>query len=177
MPFKEISIDELNFNPITMFGNQWPLLSAGNEAGYNTMTISWGHIGSIWGRRGNKAHAGIATASVYVRPQRYTKEFIDQEERFTISVFSDDYKRQMSYLGRVSGREEDKIATSGLTPHFQDGTVMFKEAEMVFVCRKIYQAPLVEAGFLDTKILDDNYPERDLHDQYIGEIVKVYVKQ
>ena len=166
---KEISVSELMLNPMTMIAKEWMLVTAGNqERGYNTMTASWGHLGSIWGHGG-----GLPTAVIYLRPQRYTKEFVDREELFTISIFPEEYKKDLGYLGRVSGRDEDKVAATGLTPVFGDDTTWFAQAKLVLVCRKLYQQTLTEAGFLDKSILDEHYPNRDLHDMYIGQIIKV----
>ena len=87
---KQIDVSELNINPMTLIAKEWMLLTAGDESrGYNTMTASWGHLGSIWGHGG-----GLPTAVAYVRPQRYTKEFMDREELFTLSFFSEEYKRR-----------------------------------------------------------------------------------
>ena len=166
---KEINVSDLQFNPMTMIAKEWMLVTAGNrDRGYNTMTASWGHLGSIWGHGG-----GLPTAVIYLRPQRYTKEFVDREELFTICVFPGAYKKDLGYLGRVSGRDEDKVAATSLTPVFDGEYTYFAEAKLVLVCRKLYQSTLQEDGFIDKSILTDNYPNRDLHDMYIGEIVKV----
>lgn len=168
---KEIAVSELMLNPMTMIAKEWMLVTAGNEKhGYNTMTASWGHLGSIWGHGG-----GLPTAVVYLRPQRYTKEFVDREELFTISVFPEQYKKDLGYLGVVSGRDKDKVADTNLTPVFGYDTTYFAQAKLVLVCRKLYRGTLTEEGFIDKSILTDHYPNRDLHDMYIGEIVKVLV--
>ena len=168
---KEISYTELNINPMTLIGGEWMLLTAGTrEHGYNTMTCSWGHLGAIWGHGG-----GYPTSVCYVRPQRYTKEFVDREELFTISVFPEQYKKDLGYLGVVSGRDKDKVAATNLTPVFADDTTYFAQAKLVLICRKLYRGTLKEEGFVDKSILADHYPNRDLHDMYIGEIVKVLV--
>ena len=168
---KEISVSELSFNPMTMIAKEWMLVTAGNESrGYNTMTASWGHLGSIWGHGG-----GLPTAVIYLRPQRYTKEFVDREELFTISVFPEEYKKDLGYLGRVSGRDEDKVAATGLTPVFEEDCTYFQQAKLVLVCRKLYQSTLQADGFIDKSILTEHYPNRDLHDMYIGQILKVLV--
>lgn len=170
---KEMTVSQLTINPITEIAKGWMLLTAGTEEnGYNTMTCSWGHIGSIWGRGG-----GMATAVCYVRPQRYTKEFVDREDLYTLCFFPEEYKKQLAYLGSHSGREEDKVANAGLTPVFGKGFTYFAEAKLVLVCRKVYRAPLVEEGFVDKSILDDHYPSRDLHDLYIGEIVTILASE
>ena len=173
MNLKEIPIQELTLNPMTLFAKEWMLLTAGNESrGYNTMTVSWGHLGSLWGHGG-----GLPTSVVFVRPQRYTKEFMDREDYYTLTVFPESYKKQLGYLGSHSGRDEDKVAKTGLTPVFDENTAWFEEAKLVLVCRKLYAAPLVEEGFLDKAVLEDAYPQRDLHQVYVGEIVKVLVSE
>lgn len=163
---REIDVKELSFNPMTLIGNEWMLLTAGTEdRGYNTMTCSWGHLGCIW---------GSYTSLVYVRPQRYTKEFVDREELYTLSFF-DGRKQEMGYLGSHSGRDEDKVAKVGLTPVFEEDYTYFAEAKLVIVCKKLYQAPLKEEYFLDKDALENNYPHRDFHDLYVGQILKVLV--
>ncbi len=166
---REIDVKELQLNPMTQIAGEWMLITAGTEErGYNTMTASWGHLGSIWGHGG-----GLPTSVIFVRPQRYTKQFVDREELYTLCFFSKDYKQQLGYLGSHSGRDEDKVAKVSFTPVFGEGYTYFKEASLVLVCRKLYQAPILEAGFLDKAVLEDCYPQRDFHDMYIGEIVKV----
>ena len=163
---KKIDIRELQMNPMTKIGKEWMLVTAGcQERGYNTMTASWGHLGHIW---------GFDTSVIYVRPQRYTKQFVDREEKYTLCFFPG-YKKEMGYLGTKSGRDEDKVAAVGLTPVFGDGFTYFAEASLVLVCRKLYQAPLKEEYFLDKSIVTDDYPKKDFHDLYVGEILEVYV--
>lgn len=162
---KEVSWESVAFNPTTAIGDEWMLVTAGTkEKGFNTMTASWGHLGEIWGR---------ATSVVYIRPQRYTKAFVDREAFYTLSFFPEEYHDALLYLGTHSGRDEDKVAKTGLTPVFEEGVTYFAEARLVLVCRKLYRAPLVEEGFLDERVIGENYPERDYHDLYIGEIVRV----
>ncbi|MBR2949147.1 MAG: flavin reductase family protein [Lachnospiraceae bacterium] len=170
---KEINVKELQMNPMTLIGNEWMLITAGNEEnGYNTMTASWGHLGSIWGHGGKSA-----TSTIFVRPQRYTKEFVDREELYTLCFFPEGYREQLAYLGFHSGRDEDKVAKVGLTPVFSDGTTYFKEANLVLICKKLYRAPILEEGFIDKSIVDDCYPDKDFHDMYIGSIEKVLIAE
>lgn len=165
---KKIDISELQMNPMTKIGKEWMLVTAGcQERGYNTMTASWGHLGHIW---------GFDTSVIYVRPQRYTKQFVDREEKYTLCFFPG-YKKEMGYLGTKSGRDEDKVAAVGLTPVFGDGFTYFAEASLVLVCRKLYRAPLKEEYFLDKSIVTDDYPKKDFHDLYVGEILEVYINE
>lgn len=178
MKFKEVNYKELRLNPMTMFGMDWALAGAGNkERGFNAMTIAWGHLGSIWDRQLDKRKMIIPTVEVYLRPQRYTKHFFDKEEYFTVSTFSDEYKKALGYMGTHSGREEDKIAKAGLNVMDVDDTAGFEEASMIIICKKIYHAPLMENGFVEKTIIEENYPQKDFHEMYIGEIIKVLVKK
>ncbi len=163
---KEIPVSELKFNFYTKIAKDWMLITAGGQAGYNTMTASWGHLGSLW---------GLPTAICYIRPQRYTKEFVDREDMYTLCFFPEDCHKALGYLGSHSGRDGDKVAAAGLTPVLEDGYTYFVEASLVLVCRKLYRAPLEEKYFLDASLLDEHYPQRDLHDLYIGSIEKVLV--
>ena len=166
---KEISVSDLMLNPYTKIAKDWMLITAGDDRnGYNTMTASWGHLGSLW---------NAPTALCYVRPQRYTKEFIDREDRYTLCFFPEAYHKALGYLGSHSGRDGDKVAQAGLTPVFGDGFTYFVEASLVLVCRTLYQAPLREEFFRDRAVMDAMYPDRDFHDLYIGAIEKVLVKE
>jgi len=171
MSFKSIKPSEMDINAINTFGEGWPLLTAGTEGFFNTMTISWGHIGSLWGTGGTRP-----TVTVYVRPQRYTHEFMDTNEFFSLSVLPSDFKDALGYLGSTSGRDEDKVDTAGIRPVFAQGTTYFAEAKLVIICRKLYHAPILEEGFADRDVMDKVYPNKDFHTMYIGEIVDVLVR-
>ena len=163
--FQEISYKDLTLNPITAFDEDWMLLSAGTEQeGYNAMTVSWGHLGCLW---------SLPTAVSYVRPQRYTKKFMDSEEIYALSWFGKEQRKALGVMGTLSGRDTDKAAIAGLTPVFSDGTVYFSEAKLVILCKKIYRAPLKEECFFDPGIAEEHYPEKDYHDMYVGQILKV----
>lgn len=173
MELKEIPIQDLTLNPFTAIAKEWMLITAGTqETGYNTMTASWGHLGSVWGHGG-----GLPTSVVYVRPQRYTTDFLNREDYYSLSFFPESYRSQLAYLGSRSGRNGDKIAESGLTPVFGNSCTWFAQAKLVLICRKLYSAPLIEAGFHDRSILETCYPQRDLHQMYLGEVVKVLASQ
>jgi len=172
MSFKQVDPKDFHINPITTLSDEWPLLTAGSkETGFNTMTISWGHIGSLWGTGGGKP-----TFVAYVRPQRYTFEFMNSNDMYTVSVLPAGNKEALAYLGRVSGRDEDKVAKAGLTPVFDQGTTYFEEAKLVLVCRKLYQAPILEDGFIDKALMGKIYPEKDYHTMYIGEVMSILTR-
>ncbi|MBQ7742451.1 MAG: flavin reductase [Bacteroidaceae bacterium] len=167
---KEVNYKDLRFNPFTLFGNEWMLLSAGNgQTGCNTMTISWGHLGCLWGNND-------PTAVVYIRQSRYTKKFVDEEERFSLCVMDKSFKKEMLYLGTVSGRDEDKIAKTGLTPVYADGTVYFAEAKLVLVCKKLYAVDMKKEDFISQEPIVQCYPEGDYHTLYVGKIEKILAR-
>jgi len=166
---KEIDYKKMKFNPFNLIGDEWMLVTAGNEKGCNTMTASWGHLGCLWGNND-------PTAVIYLRPSRYTKEFVDSEEYFTLCIMDKDFKRQMAYLGTTSGRDEDKIAKVGLTPVYAEGTTYFAEAKLVLICKKMFHQELKEEGFCYQETIDKDYPKRDFHTMYVGKIVKVLAR-
>ncbi len=169
----ELTPNDFDLNPLTDLARRWMLITAGTkENGFNTMTASWGHFGSLWGNGG-----GLPTAVIYVRPQRYTKEFLDREDYFTLSFFPEEHHKALGYLGSHSGRDSDKIAEAGLTPVFDGKGIWFEEHQLSLVCRKLYHAPLVREGFVDTSILPSCYPNDDLHEMYIGQVERIVRKQ
>lgn len=159
-----VSIDKLTLQPHDLFHKQWMLLTSGDfEKGkFNTMTIGWGAIGTMWSR---------PFAFVAVRHSRFTYEFMRTHDSFTLSAFPAEYHKALSYLGSHSGRDGNKIARAGLTPEpaNQVTSPAFKEAELVIECLKMYADDLNPAHFLDMAI-HDVYPNRDYHRIYYGEI-------
>ena len=147
------------------------LVTAKNKEGkVNTMTASWGGFGVMWGKN---------VAVTVLRPQRYTKEFIDQTDSFTLSFYDDTFKKDLSYLGSVSGRDEAKISKARLTPTDANGIPYFEEAKIVLICKKLYAQPMDPAGFTEAgRELDGEwYPEKDYHVLYAAEIEKILVRQ
>ena len=168
MAFKEIAIEDLQLNPFQKISRQWMLITAGDELESNTMTASWGGLGIMWGKN-------VATA--YIRPQRYTKEFVDNNDMFTLSFLPEEKREALNICGRVSGRDvEDKWAEAGLHSYYVDGTTAVEEAEMVLVCKKLYAQEMYPECFIETECDTKWYPQADYHTMYIAEIVKVLVK-
>ena len=164
--YKEISPKEIDKNFISLIADEWALLSAGNEGAYNMMTVSWGFAGEIWGND---------SVIALVRPQRYTLEFMEKSDYFTLSFYGDN-KQIHKVCGSMSGRDVDKAALTGLTPVFSDNTVYFEQARLVLVCKKQYADTLKRENFCDSAPLS-NYEQNDFHKFYIGKIEKVLVKE
>lgn len=167
MERKPIDIKNFSVRAYGLFENQWLLLTSGDFASrdFNAMTVSWGSLGVIWNR---------PFAQVVVRPVRYTYEFIERYDTFTLCAFPKAYRPVLSMLGTKSGREGNKIAESGLTPLAAScvAAPVYLEAELVIECRKMYWQDLDPDHFLDSQI-GRNYPNKDYHRAYFGEILAV----
>lgn len=168
MSRKPVDIGSLTIQPHKLFHNQWVLLTAGDFAmgDFNTMTIGWGALGTMW----SKPFAFVA-----VRHSRYTFEFMEKYDTFTLTAFPEEYHDALNLLGSRSGRDGDKIAESGLTPEPASlvAAPSFIEAEIVIECRKMYADDLNPVHFIDESIYI-HYPNRDFHRIYYGEILKIF---
>jgi len=181
MEFKELKVKDLNINPCQLIGQEWMIISAGNKDSYNSMTASWGHIGALWGKHVN----GRPTVEIFVRPSRYTDSFIDNNESFSLSFFDKEYQKDLSYIGSHSGRDEEKISKTHLTPIFIDNVPAYAEAKMIIIARKIYKGKIEKDGFIDKSIIKafydvdsgHDYNNDSYHNVYIGEILKILVKE
>jgi flavin reductase (DIM6/NTAB) family NADH-FMN oxidoreductase RutF len=116
---------------------------------------------------------GKNVAYIVIRPQRYTKEFVDRENTFSLSFFDKDYRKTLNYLGTVSGRTENKISKSGLTLVSYEDTPYFDEANHVLICKKLFRQPLGLEGLLEEKLVNTWYRNGDPHTLYIAEITKI----
>ena len=168
--FKEISIQDIKLNPITDFRNDWMALTAGNKKnGYNAMTVAWGQFGSLW-ERGSHSNR-LPTAICYIRPGRYTKEFMDKEDFFTLPHFGSAHKKALAYLGTHSGRDGDKI----ITPVFADGVTYFEEAETVYICHKLYHAGFTDNGTeWTTQLLVKNPESKTMFEKALEDMDIIY---
>ena len=164
--FKLIDPKEISENVFKMIGDEWFLITAGDENSFNSMTASWGHMGFIWNK---------STATCVIRPQRYTYGFIEKSDVYTLSFFGGGYRKELGFFGSKSGRDFDKPKETGLTPVFFDGVISYAEAALVLVCKKLYTYDLKPENFLEKGIIDEFY-NNDFHRAYIGEIVKTYKK-
>lgn len=177
---KEISVDELNINPCLEIGKNWMLITAGDEIKCNSMTASWGSIGALWEAGVN----GGSVTTIYVRPCRYTDSFIDSNECYSLCFFDEEYRKDLSYMGSHSGRDEDKVSHTKLHLDYSDGVPYYKEAKLVLICKKIYKGKIYKEGFIDKSILDTYYKSdsnsiynnESYHNVYVGKIQKVLIK-
>ena len=164
--FQKIDPKELDLNVFSAIGDRWMLITAGTVERCNTMTASWGGLGILWNK---------PMAIAYIRPQRRTKQFVDENEYFTLAFFSEAYRKQLALCGTKSGRDIDKVKECGFTVAAAGGGApYFEEAELVLVCRKQMVMPMDPAAIPD-EVKETHY-KGDYHDIYWGEIVEVLKK-
>lgn len=151
-------------NAFDKIGKQWMLITAKDGDKVNTMTASWGGFGVLWGKN---------VAYIFVRQSRYTKEFIDKSDTLSLGFFAEDKRALLGYMGKVSGRDEDKIAKMGLTVKLIDDIPVFEGAEETLLCRKLFAGPISPENFIDKDIDGKWYADKDYHTMYVVEIMDI----
>ena len=154
---------ELKTDIFSLFNNKWALVTAGTQGDFNTMTISWGGAGTLWGR---------PVVTVYVKPVRYTHKFMEENDFFTVSFYPEQYRKALAVLGSTSGRDGDKVARAGLTPKFLENAVTFEEAHTTLLCRKLYRQDL-DVNAMPQAVVEASYKTEAPHTMYIGEVVEI----
>ena len=165
--FQKVTEDIMEINPFTKIGKDWMLVTAGNEEKANTMTASWGGVGVMWGKE---------DAYVVIRQTRFTKEFIDKEGKFSLSFPSEKYRKEMKFLGTVSGRDEDKIKEAGIGINYHDGVPFIDQADMVFICKVMSNTFISKEDFIDKGIDEAWYKDGNYHTLYIAEITDILAR-
>lgn len=165
---KEIKPDEIKSNPVRLIARDWMLVTAGTPSDFNTMTASWGMIGEMW---------GLDVVETVIRPQRFTRQFIENTGSFTLSFFPEEMRKLLSVMGSKSGREIDKMHYPGLemiqTP---SGGLTFKGAKLVIEAEVIYEDRFTPEAFRD-KTLAERWYDGDFHHRYIGRITHVWTEE
>lgn len=168
MAFTKMDIKDFHENVFTRMGSEWFLLTAGELEHCNTMTAAWGGVGVLWGKN---------VVYIFIRDSRYTKEFIDNGEFFSMSFFDEKYRDALSYCGKESGRNvDDKFKGAGLTPAFRHNIPYPDEANLVLLCRKMAAVPITEDTFVDPQIMPKWYSDNDMHVMYVGEIIEAVAR-
>jgi len=168
MQHQEINVENIQFSPFTKIGKEWMIISAGDEVHHNGLTASWGGFGYLWEH---------CVSFIFIRPQRYTLEFIEKNEYYSLCFFGDNqYREELTFFGTKSGRDFDKPKVTGLTPVFGEKAPYYEEAGLVLICKKLYRQDLKEESFLEKSIPVACYPKGDYHRMFVGEIVKALEK-
>lgn len=163
--FQTINADMFEYSPFRIIGKDWMLITAKKDEKVNCMTASWGGMGVMWNKN---------VVFIVVRKSRYTKEFLDASDSFSLTFFDrKKYGKMLNFMGTVSGRDENKIEKCGLTVTYFDGIPYFNEAAKVILCKKMCRQPIQPDSFFLKEIDERWYPDQDYHDLYIGEIVEI----
>lgn len=165
--FQPLSIDLLEFNPFDKIGKEWALVSAGSKKTANTMTISWGGMGVLWGKN---------VVFVFVRDSRYTKELIDAGDFFSLSFLGETYREALSYCGSHSGRSDNKVEAAGLNFNYKHSIPFIDEGNLILLCQKLSATRLTEESFLSPTIAEKWYGDGDMHTMYVAEIIDVLAR-
>ncbi len=166
--FEKVSLDSVYENAFKLIGSDWMLITAGPIESFNTMTAGWGGLGVLWEKN---------VCYCFIRPHRYTYEFMEKADSFTLSFFDEKYRRVLDFCGSHSGRDTDKVKETGISPVSGElQTVYYKEAKLVFTCRKIYFQDLIPENFIDQSI-HECYPKNDYHRMYVGEVISCLKKK
>jgi len=164
--FNEIEINNLQANLFKKLNDEWMLITAGTKDSFNLMTASWGAFGILW---------NLPVAIAFIRPHRHTFKFVENNSQFTLSFFGDEHKSILNFCGQHSGRAVDKVRETGLIPMFTpSGSISFEQAKLIIECRKIYSDDLKAEKFINKDIIKANYPTKDFHWLFIGEIIHCY---
>lgn len=164
--FTPINPTDIEKSPFEMIGKQWMLITAGDSGKLNTMTASWGGVGVLWNKN---------VVFAFVRPQRFTLEFLNKSEYFSCSFLPEEYRSALTLCGRKSGRDCDKISEAGITPLFDENAPYFEESDTAIICKKLYVQQLNKDSIVDAPVAG-NYADDDYHYMFVGEIVKVLKK-
>lgn len=157
-------MNTLSMKPFSDFSKKWALVSAGTAEASNTMTVSWGGVGVLWGKN---------VVFIFVRESRYTKDFVDSGCSFSLAFLGEEYRDALRFCGTETGRGRNKWACAGLTPAVKGEIVYPAEAERVFLCRKLAAVPITDANMLDESLMPRWYADHDMHTMYVGEILEV----
>ncbi len=165
--FRDICLKDFKENVIKIISQEYMLITAGDKDNFNMMTASWGFMGEMWGED---------SVAVVVRPSRYTMDFIDKSDYFTLTFFGEN-KDIHKICGSKSGRDVDKLAETGLTPISDDKYVWFDEARLVLKIKKKYVQPMSPQYLTDKSVDEKWYKDGDWHNLIIGSIERIYVKE
>ena len=171
--FISINPKDIKENPIRMFGDDWAVVAAGNKENFNELTVSWGALGDAW-------WDNMPIAIIFVSATRYTHEFLEKYDTFSINVFPKEFRKAVAYIGSHSGKNEDKVAKTGLEVDFtEQETPIFPQSRLIIECRKVYSHDLDRSKF--TESLIGNYNQKKFlgvvpHTVYFGEIFNCWEK-
>lgn len=172
--FVSINPKDIKENPIKLFGDDWAVVAAGTRGDFNELTVSWGALGDAW-------WDNMPLAIIFVSATRHTHSYLESHDTFSINIFPREYRKALAYIGSHTGKDEDKVAATGLDVDFTDNeTPVFPQARLVIECRKVYAHDLDREKFSESLI--GNYNQKKFqgvvpHTVYFGEIINCWIKE
>ena len=165
--FRRLDPEQLDRSAFRMINRDWLQVVTEANGRANSMTASWGGMGILWNK---------PVLYLVIRPQRFTRELLDENGHFSVCILDESYRKAGQYLGTASGRDEDKIANAGLILGHENGVPYLADAHTVFLCRTLYRQPMGGEFFLEKEDDQKHYPDKDYHILYVAEIEDLYIK-
>jgi flavin reductase (DIM6/NTAB) family NADH-FMN oxidoreductase RutF len=161
------------FNIFTLVGKDFYAVTAGKRENYNSMIGSGGGFGLFFKKPTNWC---------LFRKDRYTLELIEKEQTYTLSFFPNEYKEQMLFLGRESGRDSKKMKKVNLTSiQTPSGDMTFKEAKLIIECSLTAITTPNPDDFYSQEsrdYIDEAYKDaNEFRKLVFGEITDVWIKK
>ena len=166
---------ELLMNPFQKFHKETAIITGGDPKNYNSLVVGWGEMGVLWQK---------PVITIYVKHERYTWEFLERGEFFTVSFLSRKHRKKLGFIGSKSGRNiKNKEKESGLHV-INKGPglgIIFEESVETYVCKLIYKHAMFYnnlnqeiKGFYDFAVGKGNI-DNTPHSLYIGEVIAHYL--
>ena len=169
--YEEIKPEEFQAKPFELFHKEWALITAGTPEKCNSMTISWGGTGT---------YMSVPITNIYVRQERYTKKFFDEQDLYTVCWFPESFKKELGYMGNHSGKDEDKYEKTGLKPVQIDGTMAIEQASRIMICKKMFAGPIDPKNIFPHENKEKYFDQKnplDFHTMYMGQVIKILEKK
>ena len=165
--YKQLSPDKIPGNIIKTLNEDWMIITAGTDEKFNMMTAGWGGIGVLYSK---------PVAICFINPLNYTYQFMETNDTYTFTFYTEVYREALLYCGSNSGRDTDKVKGSGLTPiTTPSGSKAFSEAWLIIECRKLVGQSLNHDTLFDDNVKNE-WAGKQLPKMFIGEIINVWVK-
>ena len=84
--FQIMKPEDWNQNVFQTIGKDWLLITAKKGNQVNTMTASWGGMGILWGK---------PVVYIFIRPQRYTREFVVSAGSFSLCILGVQHRKTL----------------------------------------------------------------------------------
>lgn len=162
-----ISPKELDQNIFKLISDDWMLITSGNKEKANTMTASFGGFGVLFFKN---------VATIYVRPERYTYQFLEENNTFSLTFFDESFREKLKFCGSNSGKDIDKIQACNFNIEYcNNETPYITDGKITVICKTLYKQDIEKNCFTDISSYEKTYSSGGMHRMYIGEITQIIV--